>query len=55
MNVKRLRVPCIELYKTINKINPTFMRDIFELQLNIKMMEKKYRMNMIIPEFNQVS
>ena len=28
MNVKRLRALCVELYKTINKINPDFIRDL---------------------------
>ena len=27
MNVNRLRIPCIEIYKTINNLNPEFMRD----------------------------
>ena len=29
MNVKRIRALCVELYKTINKLNPDFMRDFF--------------------------
>ena len=32
MNVKRLRALCVELYKTINKLNPDFMRDLFKLR-----------------------
>ena len=32
MNVKRLRALCIE-YETINKLNPSFMRDLFKLRL----------------------
>ena len=33
MNAKRIRALCTELYKTINKINPNFMRDLFKLRL----------------------
>ena len=29
MNVKRLRAISVELYKTINELNPNFMRDFF--------------------------
>ena len=55
MNVKRLRAFCIELYKTINKLNPNFRRDLFRLLLTNRPVHEKYRMNMIIPEFNQIS
>ena len=30
MNVKRLRFLCAEIYKTINNLNPSFMKQIFE-------------------------
>ena len=32
MNVNRLRLLCIEIYKTINNLNPEFMRDLFSLR-----------------------
>ena len=32
MNANRLRIPCIEIYKTINNLNPEFMRDLFSLR-----------------------
>ena len=31
MNVKILRILCVEIYKTINNLNPSFMEQIFEL------------------------
>ena len=55
MNVKRLRPPFIELYKTINKLNPGFMREPFKLRFTNRPVREKYKMNMIIPDFNQVS
>ena len=55
MNVKRLRALCVELYKTINKLNPNFMRDLFKLQFTNMPVREKYKMNMIVPEFSQVS
>ena len=30
INVKRLRALCVELYKTINTLNPNFMTDLLE-------------------------
>ena len=32
MNVNRLRLLCIETYKTINNLNAEFMRDLFSLR-----------------------
>ena len=55
MNVKRLRALCIELYKTINKLNPNFMRDLSKLRFTNRPVHEKYKINLIIPEFNQNS
>ena len=54
MNVKRSRELFIELYKTVNKLNPNFTRDLFKLRLANRPILEKYRMNMFIPGFNQV-
>ena len=54
MNVIRLRALCAEFYKTINKLNLNFMRDFFKLRLTNRPVREKYKMNMIIPEFNQI-
>ena len=32
MNVNRLRLLCIEIYKTINNLNPGFTRGLFSLR-----------------------
>ena len=55
MNVKRLRALCVELYKTMNKLNSSFKRDIFQLWLSNRPVREKYKKNMIILEFNLVS
>ena len=43
MNVKRLRVLCVELYKTINKLNPDFMRGLFKLQFTKRLSVKNIK------------
>ena len=53
--VKRLKALCVELYTTINKLNPNFMRDYFKLRFTTRPVREKYKINMIIPKFNQVS
>ena len=55
LNVKRLRVLCVKLYKTISKPSPNFMRDIFKLRFTNNPVREKQKMNMIIPQFNQVT
>ena len=54
MNTKRLRALCVELYKTIKKLNANIMRDLFKLRFTNRPFPEKHKMNMIFPEFNQV-
>ena len=37
MNVNRLRILYTEIYKTINSLNPNFMRDLFSLRKTIRL------------------
>ena len=55
MNVKRLRFLCLEIYKTINNVNPSFMKQIFELRETNRNVREKYRLNLNIPNYNQVN
>ena len=32
MNLQRIRSLCIEIYKTINRLNPDFMKNTFEMK-----------------------
>ena len=34
ININRLRILCTEIYKTINNLNPDFMRGLFSLREN---------------------
>ena len=54
MNVNRLRLLCIEIYKTINNLNPEFMRDLFRLRETGRFVWEKYILNLNIPVHNQV-
>ena len=52
MNVKRLHFLCVEIYKTINNLNPSFMKEIFELRETNRNVRGKYRLNLNIPNYN---
>ena len=41
MNESRLRILCTEIYKTINNLNPEFMRDLFDLRETSRLIRKK--------------
>ena len=50
MNVERLHFLCVEIYKTINNLNPSFMNQIFELRETNRNVREKYRLNLNIPK-----
>ena len=54
-SVNRLRNLCVEIYKTINKLNPEFMNNIFKVKENKRLVREQYKLNLEIPEWNQVT
>ena len=46
MTVVRLRCLCIEIYKTINRLNPAFMTEIFKLSDSKKPVRKQNALNL---------
>ena len=55
MEVNRLAYLCIEIYKTINNINPSFMKQIFQLRETNRSVRNQYKLNFTVPKVNQVS
>ena len=53
VSVRRLRTLCVEIYKTLNDLNPSFMNDIFKLKINGREVRDKYKLNLDIPKWNQ--
>ena len=52
-NVKRLRFLCVEIYKTINNLDPSFMKQIFELGETNRNVREECQLNLNIPNNNQ--
>ena len=46
MRVNRFRNLCVEIYKTINKLNPEFMNNIFKVKENKKLVREQYKLNL---------
>ena len=55
MNIRRLRCLCIVIYKTLNDLNPSFMKEIFEKRDENRVTRDKYKVNLNIPKRNQVT
>ena len=55
MNLRRQRTLCIEVYKTVNKLNPGYMNDIFKLRNRDRLTREKYELNLEISKPNQTT
>ena len=55
MDVKRKHKLCIEICKTLNNLNPSFMKEIFELRLISRPAREQYKLNLNIPKKRQVT
>ena len=55
MDIKRKHKLCIEIYKTLNKLNPSFMKEIFALNLCSRPVREQYKLNLNIPRKGQVT
>ena len=55
MKASRLRNPWVEISKSINSINPSFMNEVFRLRVTKRAVRSQYRLNLDISKVNQVS
>ena len=55
MNVKRLRKLCIEIFKTLNNLSSSFMKEVFSLRQTNRPAREKCKLNLDIPSHNQVT
>ena len=53
--LKRKQKLSIEIYKTLNNLNPSFMKEIFELILCSRPVREQYKLNLNIPRKRQVT
>lgn len=54
MNVKR-NFLCVEIYKTINNLDHSFMKQIFRLRETNRNVREKCRLNLNLPDYNEVT
>ena len=51
MNFRRLKTLCVEIYKTLNDLNASFMNN--KVKVNSREVRDKYKLNLDIPKWNQ--
>ena len=50
-----MRILCVEIYKTINKLNSEFLNNIFKVKENKGLVREQCKLNLETPEWNQVT
>ena len=54
MEVNRLRYLCTEIYESINSMNPSFMKQIFQLRETNRTVQNQYKLNLSVPKVNEI-
>ena len=55
MNLRRTISFCIEIYKTLNTLNPKFMKNLFRHRATKGIQREVYKFELEIPKFNQLT
>ena len=54
INVRLKRSLCVEIYKTLNDLNPSFMREIFQTRKTKRAVCERHNINFEIPRVNHI-
>ena len=54
INVRLKRSLCVEIYKTLNDLNPSFMREIFQTRKTKRAVCERHNINLEIPRVNHI-
>ena len=46
---------CVEIYKTMNYLNPEFMNNILKVKKNKRLVREQYKLNLQTLKWNQVT
>ena len=52
MTVQRLRYLCAEIYRTVNDLNPTYMKNVFEKSNTLRSKRMQHQNNLSVPQPN---
>lgn len=55
MSEHRLRILCVVICNTINKLDPEFLKSTFKVKEDKRLAREQQKLNLDIPEWNQVT
>ena len=57
MKINRLRTLCVEIYKTLNELDPSFMKNIFTVKETARLIREQYqyKLNLNTPSYNHIT
>ena len=55
MSIDRIRTLCVEIYKALNELNPSFMKNIFMVKETNRLTRQQYKLNLNTPSCNQMT
>ena len=55
ISINRLRTLCVEIYKTLNELNPSLMKNIFMVKETDGLTREQYKLNLNTPSYNQMA
>ena len=54
MSIYRLRTLCGEIYRTLNELKPSFVKNIFMVKEIYRVTTQQYKLNLNTPSYNQM-
>ena len=55
MSINRMRTLSVEIYKTLNELNPSFMKNILMVKETDRLTKEQYNLNLNTPSYNQIT
>ena len=55
MSMNRLGTLCVEIYKTLNELNPSFMKNILMWNETNRLTREQSKLNFNTPSYNQMT
>ena len=55
MSINRIRTLCVEIYKTLNELNPSLTKNIFTVKETNRLTRQQYKLNLNTPSCNQMA
>ena len=54
-SINRLRTLCVEIYKILNELNPSVIKNIFTVKETDRLTREQYKLNLDTPPYNQMT